>query len=220
MPAAAIKRYQSERVVENRQIAPDLYLLSYPRRHDFIPGQTVALTVDRSVPVRFYSIASGTSDDLVEVLYDLVPEGELTPKLAGLRPGDSILASVPFGIFGDWDGPSWWVAGGTGVAPFASMVRSGMLKGKRLIHGSRKVESLYLRRYFEDVLGDCYVPCCSREEADGVYLGRPLDWLTRNYLPTQARYLVCGGTQMVVAVRDSLIEAGIPFGNVIAEIYF
>ncbi len=59
-----------------------------------------------------------------------------------------------------------------------------MLKDKRLIHGSRKVESLYLRRYFQDVLGESYVACCSREEAQDVYLGRPLDWLTGDYLPT------------------------------------
>ncbi len=220
MPAVAIKRYQSERVVENREIAPGLFLLSFPRRHEFVPGQTIAVTVDRAIPVRFYSIASGSSEDLIEVLYDLVPEGVLTPRLAALRPGDSILASAPFGAFCDWDGPSWWIAGGTGIAPFASMVRSGLLANKRLVHGSRKVESLYLRDYFADVLGDSYVPCCSREQADGVYHGRPLDWLTQASLPTDARYLVCGGSQMVVAVRDSLIEAGIPFGNVIAEIYF
>ena len=66
------------------------FRLSFPRTFDFVPGQLVALTVDPAVPARFYSIASGNAEPMVEILYDLVPHGLLTPRFAQLGPGDSL----------------------------------------------------------------------------------------------------------------------------------
>lgn len=42
-----------------------------------------------------------------------------------------------------------------------------------------------------------------------------MDTLPRNYM-----YYLCGGGMMVIDVRDLLIEKGIPFGNILSEIYF
>ena len=208
------------RVTANQEVAPGIFLLSFPRAFDFIPGQSVWLTVDREIPPRLYSIASGTAEPQVEILYDLVPEGLLTPRLAGLRAGQALLASSAFGPFRDEEGPSCWVAAGTGVAPFASMVRSGLVREKTLIHGSRTVAGLLHRGLFADALGERYVPCCSRETAEGVFHGRPTEWLTLQRLPPASRYLLCGSSRMVVDSRDIIIAKGVPFESVIGEIYF
>ena len=218
--AAGPGKLTETRVTENHEIAPGIFVLTFPREFDFIPGQSVWLTVDSAVAPRLYSIASGSGDPLVEILYDLVPEGFLTPRLAGLRPGQTLLASFPFGPFRDEEGPSCWVAAGTGVAPFASMVRSGQSREKTLIHGSRTIAGLLHRKLFADVLGDRYAPCCTRETASGVFHGRPTEWLTLQRLPLASRYLLCGGSRMVVDCRDIIIAKGVPFENVIGEIYF
>jgi ferredoxin/flavodoxin---NADP+ reductase len=213
-------RLETVRVAGNAEIAPGIYRLSFPRTWEFVPGQSIALTLDPRLPARFYSIASGTRDALVEVLYDLVPDGELTPRLAMLAPGDELLCSAPFGAFRDTDGPSCWVATGTGIAPFVSMARSGGTEGKLLIHGSRTVAGFMERDFFSSRMNGRYVPCCTREKGAGVYEGRPTAWLTMQPLPAAERFLLCGNSGMVVDARDILIGRGVKFADVIAEIYF
>jgi len=213
-------RLEAFRVTSNVEIAPAVYRLSFPRTWDFVPGQSIALTLDPRVPARFYSIASGTGDSLVDVLYDLVPEGLLTPRLAALVPGDEILSSRPFGAFRDANGPSCWIATGTGIAPFVSMARSGSTEGKLLIHGSRSIAGLLDRGWFSSLLDGRYVPCCTREKEEGVFDGRPTAWLSVKPIPSAERFLLCGNSGMVVDARDILIGRGVKFADVVAEIYF
>jgi ferredoxin-NADP reductase len=208
------------RVTSNVEIAPRIYRLSFRRQWDFVPGQCIALTVDPLVAARFYSIASGTGDSQVEVLYDLVPEGTLTPRLAALAPEEELLCSRPFGAFQDAKGPSCWIGAGTGIAPFLSMARSGATEGKLLVHGSRSIAGLIERSFFSRLLDGRYVPCCTRETDIGVYFGRPTAWLSEKSLPVTGRFLLCGNSGMVVDARDILIGRGVRFVDVIAEIYF
>ena len=212
-------KLETLRVAENVEIAPRIFRISFARFFDFIPGQSIALSLG-DIPPRFYSIASGNGEEMAEVLYDLVADGLLTPKLAALRPGDEILVSRPFGRFRDQEGPSCWVAAGTGIAPFVSMVRSGAGADKNLVHGSRSIAGILHRDLFASVLGERYFPCCSREMGQGVFKGRPTEWLTTHPFPQAPRYLLCGSSGMVVDVRDVIIGKGVPFSNVIAEIYF
>jgi len=207
-------------VTANRLVGPDTFMLSFPRSWEFVPGQSVALTLDREVPPRFYSIASGTKDEQVDILFDIVQDGLLTPRLAQMRPGDLLLCSPPFGAFRDAKGPSCWIATGTGIAPFISMARSGTTEGKLLVHGSKTLEGLVERDYFTQSLGARYSPCCSREKDQGVFAGRPTQWIEGRELPPVERYLVCGNSLMVVDMRDILIAKGISFDDVVAEIYF
>ena len=213
-------RLETVRVTANTEIAPGIYRLSFARPWDFVAGQSIALTLDPRVPPRFYSIASGTADPLVDVLYDLVREGVLTPRLAALVPGDELLCSRPFGAFRDAGGPSCWIATGTGIAPFVSMARSGSTEGKLLIHGSRSIAGLLDRGFFSSLMDGRYVPCCTREKEPGVFEGRPTAWLSAQPLPAAERFLLCGNSGMVVDTRDILIGRGVPFADVIAEIYF
>jgi len=170
-------------VTANPQVVPGIFRLSFPRIFDFVPGQLVALTTDPLVPVRFYSIASGSGEPQVDILFDLVPQGLLTPRLARLAPGDTLYVSPPFGRFVDSEGPSFWVAAGTGVAPFLSMLRSGLREGKTLVQGSRTVAGLLERGLFADALRERYLPCCSRKTPKGYSPGRTTEWLTTNPLP-------------------------------------
>jgi len=213
-------RLKEVKVAENAEIAAGIYRVTFPRAWDFIPGQTIALTTDSAIPARYYSIASGCRDPLVEVLYDLVPDGLLTPRMALLHAGDALLCSEPFGAFRDGEGASLWIAAGTGVAPFASMVRSGSGADRTLVQGSRTLAGLYLRGYFSSVLGARYVPCCSAEREDGVFPGRSTAWISGSELPDAERFLLCGSSRMVVDARDALLARGIPFDRVISEIYF
>jgi ferredoxin--NADP+ reductase len=217
-PALAVGR---STVIGRRELAPEVHLLSFSAGASFLPGQNVNLSLSPSGPARSYSVASGAGEPLMEVLFDLVPGGLLTPRLAALRAGDPLYVSPPFGGFLDDERPSTWIAAGTGVAPFASMVRSGLGPDKILVQAARTPEGLHFRELFAARLGSRYFPCCPGEAAgDGVRGEGLRAWLRENELPPGRRYLLCGSARMVVEVREQLIARGVPFGNIVAEIYF
>lgn len=203
------------------KIAPDVYLLEFLRFFDFEPGQVIKLAWGNQVEPRLYSIASGAQSKYIQLVFNVVNDGTLTPKLAELKPGDQVHASKAFGKFICGDGPAWWIAAGTGIAPFASMFRSGMQEDKVLIHGGKYAHSFYYEDEFSSVLGDQYIRCSSQEQVEGAYHGRLTQYLKElEELPRKAVYYLCGSSEMVVETRDILISKGIAFGQIVSEIYF
>jgi len=208
-------------ITQNQEISPEVHLISWKRTSDFHPGQVVKISVDTQTAPRIYSISSGNDDSEISVLFNVKEGGHLTPKLAGMIPGMKIWATKPYGSFTDTKKPAWWIATGTGIAPFYSMFRSGMAANKTLIHGVRKLNQFYFEDELEWAMGDRYIRCCSQEESCNVFPGRVTKYLSeRNDLPTTINYYLCGKALMVVEVRDLLIAKGVPYQNILAEIYF
>ncbi|MCF8339096.1 MAG: hypothetical protein K9I74_14060 [Bacteroidales bacterium] len=210
-----------KKVISNKEISPGVFYLTFDKTGDFVAGQTVAVGVDPGIEPRLYSLASGMNDKRMSILYIVVADGTLTPKLAELSGGDELYVSKAFGTFYGSAWPSYWIASGTGIAPYYSMFYSGLTKNKVLIHGGRTLDSFYFADEFKPFFGDNYIRCCSRERGDGVYEGRLTQYLKeKNYLPPNYKYYLCGSSEMVVEARDILINKGIPFQNILAEIYF
>lgn len=210
-----------ENVIANKEISPGVFLLSVKRRFSFIPGQVVKLAADRQEPPRIYSICSGNTESELRILYNVKGSGYLTPRLASLHQGDQVLISEPYGGFRGTHEPAWWIASGTGIAPFYSMFRSGLGENKVLVHGVSYLNQFYFEQELAQALGVSYRRCCSRESSDDVYPGRVTGYLAGlDQLPADRLYYLCGKALMVVEVRDLLIEKGIPYENIVAEIYF
>jgi len=205
----------------NQEISPGVHLISWKRTHDFQPGQVVKITVDLAITPRIYSICSGNDDSEISVLFNVKEDGLLTPKLASMIPGMKIWTCKPYGSFKDGKKPAWWIATGTGIAPFYSMFRSGISENKTLIHGARQLNQFYFEDELEWAMGDRYIRCCSQEQSCNVYPGRVTKYLEEfNELPVDINYYLCGKALMVVEVRDLLISRGVPYQNILAEIYF
>lgn len=208
-------------ITGNDEISVGVHLISWKRKHDFIPGQVVKISRDKSMPPRIYSICSGNDEREIRVLFNVKEDGELTPWLSGVIPGMKIWASNPYGSFRDGGKPAWWIATGTGIAPFYSMFRSGIYENRKLIHGARQLNQFYFEDELEWALGCNYIRCCSLQQSCDVYPGRVTDYLNeQKSLPTDIYYYLCGKALMVVEVRDSLISKGVPYENILAEIYF
>lgn len=208
-------------VLGQEKIAKDVFLLRLKKKDEFIAGQFIALAMELKGTSRLYSIASGTSEQYMDLLYDIKPEGLLTPKMQKLQKGDKVYISKPFGSFLGDEKPAWWIAAGTGIAPFASMFFSGLIQNKILIHGGKTKNSFYFEKDFLPAMGENYVRCCSRETGEGLYNGRLTKYLSElNEIPADQKYYLCGSVEMVVDVRDILISRGIPYSNILAEIFF
>ena len=202
------------------EISPGVFVIGFIRQHEFLPGQAIKLGLDQEHPPRIYSICSGTNDDELCVLFNIKEDGFLTPRLAKLKAGDTVYASAPYGTFLGKNEPAWWIATGTGIAPFRSMLRSGMGENKQLVHGVRHLNQFYFSKEFENALGEDYHCCCSAEAMDGVYSGRVTGFVRERKLPIDHTYYICGQATMAVEVRDLLIAKGIPFEKIMTEIYF
>jgi len=207
-------------VTNHVEISPGVFLLAVERQYDFLPGQTVKIGLDDGCPPRIYSICSGDRDEELKILYNLKEDGALTPQLAQLKPGDPVLVSEPGGSFTGTQEPAVWIATGTGIAPFYSMFRSGLAGNKVLFHGVRYANQFYFSSEWEQALGERYHRFCSAEDVDGIPRGRINLLLKNETLSADRKYYLCGRAEMCVEVRDLLRAAGIPFGQIVVEIYF
>lgn len=208
-------------VIENKAIAPDVYVLKYKKITNFKAGQYIGLTTDLNVTPRLYTIASGENESEIQILYNIKDDGWLTPRLSEIKPGTELYVTKPDGDFLDDESPAWWIASGTGIAPFYAMFRSGLVKNKTLIHGGRQQHSFYFENEFIPVFKDRYIRCCSQEKGTGLFTGRLTRYLQEvKELPVNCRFFLCGSPEMVVEVRDLLINRGVEYKRIVAEIYF
>ena len=207
-------------LTNNQEISPGVHLISFQRDFDFVPGQVVKIAADKNHPPRIYSICSGNSDDEVSILFNIKEDGFLTPKMAGMIPGDKILVSKPYGSFTGSEEKAWLIATGTGIAPFYSMIKSGLGKDKTLVHGVKFLNQFYFEDELDEWLGENYIRCCSREKSCNTFPGRVTDYIVQQQSLPDVKYYLCGQAHMVVDMRDLLISKGVKFENILSEIYF
>lgn len=216
----SISNLQHYTLTNNEEISPEVHVISFLRDFDFLPGQVLKIAIDNNHAPRIYSICSGNSEEEVKILFNIKDDGFLTPKLAAMIPGERILVSKPYGSFLGSKEKAWLIATGTGIAPFYSMLKSGLGKHKKLIHGVRNLNQFYFEDEIEEILGDNYVRCCSGESSCNTFPGRVTNYLDEIQILPDVKYYICGQALMVVEVRDLLIKKGIQFENIMAEIYF
>lgn len=213
---------KTREIKEIKEIAHTVYLLSFERDFDFLPGQVIGISMNEHSPPRLYSIASSNKSGEVDILFDEKAEGLLTPWLSRRVKGDLIYTTPVSGnFFCEKEEKAFWIASGTGIAPFASMFFSGYAKNKILIHGGRHLESFYFQEDFLGQLGKDYVRCCSQDTAPGIYPGRLTAYLREmKGFDKDYKYYLCGSAEMVVETRDLLLEGGVEYDDIVAEIYF
>lgn len=214
-------KLSQQTLLSSEEIAKGVYILSFRKDFDFLSGQVIGISIENKGPRRLYSICSGEQEEEVKILYNVIDEGYLTPRLCDLEEGDTIWITEPRGEFLYDPAPAVWIATGTGIAPFYSMLRSGKHNNKILIHGERYLERFHFYADFSEEMGGDYLRCCSGEEDEAVFNGRVTDYLNElSVLPVGHKYYLCGRAEMVVETRDLLISRGIPFENIVSEIYF
>lgn len=209
------------KVLSIEEIAKGKFLLQFEKHFDLKAGHVVAVAIDQSHDPRIYSVCSGANDPKMQVLFDLKEDGVLTPQLSSLKVGDTFYVSKPYGSFMPEPGMAmWWIATGTGIAPFYSMLRSGFMAGK-MLHGAREGAHFYFEREFKMAFKENYIRCNSGNDGTGDFFGRITAYLeNHDQLPTNNKYYLCGRALMVVEVRDLLISKGIPYGSIVSEIFF
>ncbi|WP_244314484.1 benzoate 1,2-dioxygenase electron transfer component BenC [Paracoccus pantotrophus] len=116
----------------------------------FLPGQYVNIAVPGSGDHRSYSFSSAPGEHRLGFLIKKIPGGLMGGWLARAQPGERLELTGPMGSFylRDGDGPLLFLAGGTGLAPFLSMLevlaRAGSRRQIHLIYGVTRDQDLVL----------------------------------------------------------------------------
>lgn len=215
-----------------------------PRSLRFRSGEFVMIGLmgENGKPLlRAYSIASPSWDEELEFYSIKVPDGPLTSRLQHIAPGDPIiLRPKPVGtLVLDALLPGkrlWMLATGTGIAPFASLLRDPETWERYeeviVMHTCREVAELaYSRDLIEALPGDPligeivagklhYYPSTTREESS--VMGRITDNITSGKVfvdlgippldPEMDRAMVCGSLAFNLDIKAILEAAGLREG--------
>jgi len=210
------------KIEEIRHLTGETFSLKLPRaRFPFQAGQHLSLGIHGDYQSREYSIYSGENDANLEILVKEVDNGYFTPKLRKLKAGDLVEIHGPFGKFGmeakaAETGKFVFIASGTGIAPFRSMVRTYPEIDYTLIHGVRLATEAYDRHEYAS---DRYVLCTSRDPK-GTYPGRVTGYLKNCTFAPETDFYLCGNSDMIFDALEILKEKGFERDQIHCEVYF
>ncbi|MBU9664329.1 ring-hydroxylating dioxygenase ferredoxin reductase family protein [Burkholderia multivorans] len=186
----------------------------------FLPGQYVNIDVPGSGQHRSYSFSSAPGETKVSFLIKKIPGGVMSSWLEAARPGDKLYLHGPLGSFylRDVQRPLLFLAGGTGLAPFLSMLevlaRAGSQQKIHLVYGVTRdldlVQVDAIDAYVAKLPNFSYATVVADEASSHPRKG----WVTQ-HIPADALndgdvdVYLCGPPPMVDAVRKHFDDTGV-----------
>ena len=212
--------------------------LEQVNRFGFVPGQWLSLKTnkpDGEEITRAYSIASLPSDDnRFAFCLNRVQDGFMSNFLCDMKASSRILCQGPFGdfILRPPMRDTLFIATGTGIAPFRSMLHWLLADWSRhenhklwLLFGSRTEPDIYYHDEFLKLANEHanfhYMPTLSRGGPDW----RGLRGYVQEHVPeivqgrTDLRAYICGLDKMIKANRELLKSLGWDRKSILYEKY-
>lgn len=226
--------WKQAEVLDNHRWTDGLYSLRFKvDLPDFAPGQfvRVALDVDGERLARPYSLVNAPGETPAEIHYNPVPEGPLSPRLAGLKPGDTLWVADRIAGFLVLDEVPdtrdlWLFATGTGVGPFVAILKDPRLLERFervvLVHSVRTEAELGYREQIAQICAQQperlrYLPTVTRESVPGLLDRRITHVLADGSLeqatgmlitPDDSHVMLCGSSAMIKDVSALLAQRG------------
>jgi CDP-4-dehydro-6-deoxyglucose reductase, E3 len=201
----------------------------------FVPGQFLSLTaeIDGNDITRAYSIASPPSPGkpVFSLCANLVDDGRFSPFLFDLKPGEEIQFKGPYGAFIPRRpmADSIFVATGTGIAPFRSILQATLPEHPdrqfTLVFGVRHRHSLLYHDELTELAGKypnfLYLPTLTRPPEDWIGLTGRVQPHTLEALGERRDIdvYICGLREMVDELRAQLKAAGLDRKRIVYEKY-
>ncbi len=186
----------------------------------FLPGQYVNIGVPGSSEHRSYSFSSAPGEKRMTFLIKQVPGGLMSSWLAGAERGQQLEMTGPLGSFylRAVQRPLLLLAGGTGLAPFLSMLevlaRQSTTQPVHMIYGVTRDQDLVLveqlQEYALRVPGFTFTTCVADPQTAHERRG-----YVTHHMPAQALHggnvdvYLCGPPPMVEAVQKHFKTEGI-----------
>jgi CDP-4-dehydro-6-deoxyglucose reductase len=229
------------KLIGSREIAPGVRHFEFEalgvEQLEFVPGQFTSFTdvIEGKEITRAYSMASAPSGtNRFELCLNRVEPGHLSPRLFDMKSGDRIEMRTPLGMFvlrqlAPRD--SIFVATGTGIAPFRSMLQAHLKASSpafTLLFGVRYESHLLYREEFETMARTHanfrFWPTLTRPDAGWKgrqgrvqeHLAEAVSLLGER---RDADFYLCGLKEMVDEVRGTLKNQGFDRKQIFYEKY-
>ncbi len=218
------------RVIACEPVADEIWTLrlQVDAPFEFLPGQYVRLRPEIDAPWRSYSMANAPGESELTFYVRIVPGGAFSTWLTErARPGAIVDIDGPRGVFflRDEPRPRLFVAGGSGLAPFLSMLKASRPGAKHgpttLLVGARSGAHLFAAEDLRaaqaadpDLVVRRFVERGDRSDCEA---GFPTAGLTAGAVDPAARVYVCGPPPMVDAAREAVERAGLSRSDLLFE---
>lgn len=194
------------------------------------PGDLLAVLAPGTSNPRFYSLASHCRENCIEICVARQEGGVCSSYLNDLQQGDNVelfvKANTAFHMPQKRRRPVIMISAGTGIAPFAGMIRNNMKSVPiDLFWGNRhpNMDFLYehaIQGWLEDSRLTNFYPAFSRIPS-GSYVqdqvrAHSTHILTR--LKQRATIMVCGGTAMAEGVREEIEMIAAQLGSTVNQL--
>ena len=210
------------KVEKLRSLTENTLVLTLPKnRFKFVAGQHISLSITGDFQSREYSIYSAENGDNLEILVKEVAGGYFSPKLKHPKKGDFVEVHGPFGKFGLDEKKLTthkhiFIASGTGIAPFHSMVKSNPELDFHVIHGVRFANEAYEK----DDYGKGNITVCASRDEKADFKGRLTEYLKTAEFSKNTAFYLCGNSDMIFDSMEILTEKGFSREDVNVEVYF
>ena len=218
------------KVVDNRRLNDYLTALIIDvDLGGFEAGQFVRIGLPDGddVLARPYSLVNTPEEQSLEVYFNIVEEGPLSPRLFALQAGDDVLvADNPSGFLTVSQIPEckhlWMIATGTGIGPFLSILKSDAAWQRFekivLCYSVSYSGELAYQETIQQMIADhasqfCYVPVVTRESFDDALTKRVPLLMQDGSLearvgttinPDESHVMMCGSSNMITDVSGEL----------------
>jgi ferredoxin--NADP+ reductase len=222
------------KIVEKKSWNDRLFSLRIDCDFDtFESGQfvRVALDIDGERVARPYSLVNKPGDDFLEIYFNIVDEGPLTPRLAALEEGDEIFVTDRAnGFLTVSEVPQcrhlWMLATGTGVGPFLSILKNkdAWQRFEKIVlaYSVRDLSELAYQQQVAEIQEQwpqkfSFVPLVTREEVEGMLNKRITDSIeddsleetTGVIIDEDSHIMMCGNSAMISDVTEVLEKRGL-----------
>jgi ferredoxin-NADP reductase len=236
-----VKPQQCVAKLADKHVLNDKYVQLFfecvqPSRFAFDAGQYVSIAIpDGSGERRSYSICSRPDEEHgFELLIDVTPHGKGTNYLTGMAFGQEMQFLAPLGRFivppEVTANPQVFVATGSGVAPFRSMILDQLQTKKNaapmlLYLGLRHVEELFWEDEFEELAQNFpnfrFHPVISQALPEWpLCRGHVTDCFMVHETTPNSEYYLCGNQRMIDDMMRLIQEKGIAPEKIHHEQFF
>lgn len=192
---------------------------------DFIPGQATLIAVDKDGwrdKKHPFTFTSTPDDERLEFTIKIYPDHEgVTNELSKVSVGDYLILDNVFGAI-NYKGKGTFIAGGAGVTPFISIIRTlsenEKLDGNKLVFANSQEKDIIDKEAFDSLLGDNFFNILSQENNEKYAHGYiDANYLTDKINSNEEYIYLCGPQPMMTSVEKSLEKLGVTKDRIIKE---
>lgn len=198
-----------------------------PKALEYTAGQAVNISINEPIwcdRKNAFSLTSIPEDDYIEFVIRILPEPNgFLSKLITTKPGDELIVHEAFAGL-PYKGEGIFIAGGVGVAPFISILKSlqhqNKLGNNKLIFANRTSSDVFLAEHFTDLLGDRFINILSdekHEEFDHGYIST--EFIQKHITEDLKYFYICGSLPMVDFVASHISALGVEEEFILKEGY-